>query len=347
MKSKIIVQDIESIVSELAPNLSFLEDKEILVTGGNGLIPSYVVDTISTFNSFLERPCKITVMNRSQTTSSSRLSHLLRDPNITFISQDVGKKFNVPGNPQIIIHAASRANPVSFLKKPIDTIYANVEGMKTLLDYSKNKDLDAFLFFSSSEVYGDPSPENIPTPETYPGNLNCLGDMACYSESKRLCETLGKAFFKEHGVPFQSLRIFHTFGPGIRNDGKTIANIFYQGMNEGKISLKDSGTSKRSYSYVSDTVRGIFYVLLRGTHGEAYNVGTDLNNVSVKEMVEIVGSSLGGVPVSIPPDYSSKINPILNRAPDISKLRSLGFEPKFQLKEGIERLRDHYLEVGF
>ena len=347
MKSKVIFQDIEALVSEFAPNLTLLSDKEILVTGGNGFIPSYIIDTISTFNSFLERSCKITIMNRSRITSSSRLSHLIGDPNVTFISQDVGKKFDIPGSPQIIIHAASRSNPISFLDKPIDTIYTNVGGMRTLLDYSKNNALDAFLFFSSSEVYGDPPPENIPTPETYQGRLDCLGDMACYSESKRLCETLGRAFFKEYGVPFQSLRIFHTFGPGIRNDGKTITNLFYQGMNEGKILLRDSGASKRSYSYISDTVRGIFYVLFKGIRGEAYNIGTDLNNVSVKEMAEMIGGSLGGVPVTVPLDYSSKTNPILNRAPDISKLKSFGFKPKFQLKEGIERLRDHYLEVGF
>jgi len=348
MKSKIIKQDIESIISDSEDYLYSLAGKKILITGGNGFIPSYIVDTITTFNKKLKDPCKLIILNKNPITKKSRLSHLLEDPNVRLIEQDVSKKFEVKGNPEIIIHAASRANPASFLESPLDTIDANVNGVRTLLDYAKENPVENFLFFSSSEVYGNPQKEFLPTPENFFGNVNCLDNMSCYSESKRFAETLCSTFSRNYGVPTKILRIFHTYGPGLRADGNTMAYFFIEGLQNKEIILKDSGKSKRSYSYISDTIKGIFKILFKGDIGEAYNVGSDLNNVSVKELAYLIKDILQNKSIvkNSEIEQNKNLGKIKDRMPDISKIRKLGYEPKIPLDEGLRRMKMHYDEGG-
>lgn len=347
MLSEIIKQDVQEIYDEYKDNLHKLEGKKILIAGANGFIPSYVADTFVKMNHYSKNPCQLILMNKNYTTEKSRLSHLIGNKNIVFCEQDLGKKFEVPENPDVILHAASRANPLSFFKEPIDTIECNVNGTRTFLEYGTKHGLDLFMFFSSSEVYGDPDLEHLPTSEKYNGNLDCNSQMACYSESKRFCETLSMGYFRKHGIPVKTPRIFHTYGPGIRNDGKTIASFFVKGIENSEITLKDVGKAKRSYSYVADTVRGLFKIWFKGDAGESYNVGDDTNNVSVKELAYKVSEVLSGdTKVNIPHEKYKDDDRIRDRYPDISKLRALGFAPKTHIEKGLRRLKDHYLEVG-
>lgn len=345
--SKIIVTDIEDIIEEYEEDLMKLDGKRILVTGANGMIPSYLVDVFASMNRRLRKPCELYLYGNTKVSEKSRLAHLTHDNNVHFFARNVGKLFEVEGKPNIILHGASRANPLSFKQEPIDTIDANVNGCRTLLDYAKDNPVESFLFFSSSEVYGNPPSEHIPTSEDYFGNVNCQGDMACYAEGKRFCETLCSSFFRKHDVPTKMLRIFHTFGPGLRNDGKTLARIFADGIHKKKISLSHPGLAKRSYSYVSDTARGILTVMFRGSPGEAYNVGNDENNVSVRDMAEIVREILPlASEVDVPSENRDKGETIQDRAPVLDKLRALGYKPKIELREGLLRLRNYYFEKG-
>jgi dTDP-glucose 4,6-dehydratase/UDP-glucuronate decarboxylase len=347
MKSKVIQGDIEEIITEFKDSLKTFEGKNVLITGANGMIPSYIVDTIVEFNKTTNNPAKLILYNKNKTEGNSRLGYLLDDKNISFIEQDVGKPFQIEEKVDFIFHAASRANPISFKKEPIDTIDANVNGTRTLLDYAHKNKIEQFLFFSSSEVYGNPPEDKIPTSENYLGNVNPLGDMACYAESKRFSETLSMSFFRQYGTPIKLLRIFQTFGPGLRNDGKTLANIFDKGINQGEITLRDPGLSKRSFSYISDTTRGILKVLFDGKYGEAYNIGNDENYLSMREVAEKVNEILGiQSKISSPIGYASDKERIQNRMPDLTKLRELGFSPKVSLEEGLTRLRDYYYEKG-
>jgi UDP-glucuronate decarboxylase len=346
-RPKIIQKDIEKIVSEFKEELKSLEGKSVLITGANGMIPSYLVDTIAEFNKTSNNPAKLILYNKNKTDENSRLGYLLENPHVKFIEQDVGKPFDIREKVDFILHAASRANPVSFKKEPIDTIDANVNGTRTLLDYACKNKVEQFLFFSSSEVYGNPPEDKIPTSENYPGNVNSLGDMACYAESKRFSETLCMSFFRQYNIPVKLLRIFQTFGPGLRNDGKTIANMFDKGINESQISLRDPGLSKRSLSYISDTTSGILKVMFNGNLGEAYNIGNDEDYISIRELAELVNKTLNiESKVNCPLEYVSDKERIQNRMPDINKLRDLGFSPKVNLEEGLKRLRDYYYEVG-
>ncbi len=348
MKTAVINEDINEIISEFNLDLRKLEGKTILITGGNGLIPSYLVDVFSSLNKDLEKPIKIIVMNKNPTTVDSRLGHLLNDKNVLFVTQDVGKPFDVLGKPDVIIHAASRANPTAFLEDPIDTIDANVNATKRLLDYAKSNKVDNFLFFSSGEIYGNATKEFIPTPETYAGNTGPLDKYSCYSESKRFCETLCYNYFNRFGIPTKILRIGMTYGPGIRNDGKAVSDFFERGMKEKVITLRDAGEAKRSFCYVSDCARGIFKIMFYGLNGEAYNLGSDTlpENITIKKLAELIAQTIGP-DVIVKPNFDAPKRQIYgedNRWLKIDKLRKLDFEPRVMIKEGLKRTKRDYDE---
>jgi len=343
MKTNIIQKDIDSIIQELGELLNNLSGKTILITGGNGFIASYIVDVITTFNNQLNNqsklPCKLIIINKNPINQNSRLSHLITDPNVEFLSKDISKPFEISQKINIIIHAASRANPTSFLENPLDTIDTNINGIRTLLDFAKNNPIENFLFFSSGEVYGNPPEEFIPIPETFNGNVDTLSARACYAESKRFGETLCSVFFRKYNVPVKILRVFHTYGPGLRDDGKAITDFFNDAKNNKKITLKDKGDSKIAFCYISDTITGIFKILFHGEKGEAYNIGNDDKVISIKELAENIATLCGNIPVLITDNGSFRDNyKIVRRMPEISKLKSLGFEPKISMKEGLERM---------
>lgn len=204
------------------------------------------------------------------------------------------------------------------------------------------------MFFSSSEVYGNPAKEFIPTPETYTGNVDTLSPSACYSESKRFSETLCSIFFREYNVPVKLLRIIHSYGPGMKNDGKVISDFYVSAKKNKDIYLKDDGEAKRSFCYIKDSIDGIFKVLFYGNSGEAYNIANDKEFISIKDLAnkisKIVGSSSSVKPNLDVPLNNAYGNQIRNL--DISKLKLLGYGPKISLEEGLYRLKKHEEEIG-
>ena len=350
MLSRRIQKDIEQeIMPEFNGDLKSLSGKTILITGGNGFLPSYLVDTFILANAYLDKPIKLIIINKNAINDVSRLSHLRGNPNISFIATDVGKPFSIPSHPDIIIHAASRANPTSFLADPLDTIDANIKGIRTLLDYAKDYPVEQFIFFSSGEIYGNPVKDFIPTPETYTGNVDCLSKHACYIESKRFAETMSMAFFRQFNVPVKFLRIMLAYGAGMRNDGKVVSDFFESAVNNKEIKIRDRGEARRSFCYVSDATRAILYVLLKGTAGEAYNIGDDTNNISIKELADMIVETIGNGAI-VSPNMSAPLKEIYgvdNRLLDISKVKALGFDVKVPLKEGLERLKEHLEEYNY
>ena len=350
MLSKRIIQDInDEIIPDFKSYLNGLAGKKIFITGGDGFIASYLVDTFVMHNKLIERPCKLIVADKNPITEKSRLSHLLEDPNVTFISCDVGKPFKIPEKVDIIIHAASRANPKAFLEDPIDTIDANVNGVRTLLEYAKENPIEQFIFFSTNEIYGNPLPEFIPTPETYPGNIDCTDPRSCYAGSKRFSETLCMTFYRQFNVPVKIIRILLAYGPGMKDDGKVITDFFHKGISDKKIALRDKGTSLRSFCYISDVVKEILKVMSEGKLGEVYNIGNDLENISIRHLAETIAKIMDNNIIVKVNDRAipKEIYGVDNRHPNLTKIRNLGVEPKVLLEEGLKRLREHFIEIGY
>jgi len=345
MKSNIIKQDIKEIQDEFDKDLQTLRGKNILITGGNGSIASYLVDT------FVDYDCNLTILNRNKVTNFSRLSHLLDNPKVKFLSQDVGKPFIPPQDTNIIIHAASRSNPKSFLENPLDTIDSNVNGTRTLLEHAKKNsyDLDNFLYFSSAEIYGNPVKEFVPTPEHYTGNIDCLHPMSCYMESKRFSEMLCSTFFRQHDIPTKMLRILLSYGPGMRDDGKVVSDFYTSAKNNQEIKIRDKGDATRSFCYITDTTKGILKVMFDGKSGEAYNIGNDLEKVSILKLAEKVAGVVNNNTI-VKPNLKAISKPMYGeptRDVNIDKLRALEYKPKVSLEEGLRRLDKHIEEVGW
>jgi dTDP-glucose 4,6-dehydratase/UDP-glucuronate decarboxylase len=211
------------------------------------------------------------------------------------------------------------------------------------------KQLSAFVLLSSSEVYGDPDPGFIPTPETYAGRVSFTGPRACYDESKRLAETLCMTYFRTHATPVRIVRPFNVYGPGLRlDDGRLVPDLARAALLGRDLVLHSDGTPTRSFCYVTDFVVGLLRVVARGKDGEAYNVGND-HEIAVRDLAAAMSRAAGGgarvvVARSDDPDYLTD-NP-QRRCPDLARLRALGAAPTVALERGLGRYLAWAREAG-
>lgn len=257
---------------------------------------------------------------------------------------------------RFVIHAASIASPTFYRQFPVETIDANVWGLRRLLEFYKNVDgLEGFLFFSSSEIYGDPDPQFIPTEEEYRGNVSCLGPRACYDEAKRFGETLCYVFATLHGMPVTVVRPFNNYGPGMRaGDNRLPADLAEAVVRGRDITLLSDGSPTRTYCYVSDAVAGYFLGLLHGKY-DYFNIGNDQNEIAVRDLAEIyraAGAELFGYSGKINYEKSKDSEYLIHnptrRRPDIRKAREkLGYNPKIEVTEGVRRHLQFLSNEGF
>lgn len=327
-----------------------MEGKKILITGGGGFIGAYFLDFINYCNkNIFNNPAKVLCIENYKTGSSDRVKHLLDDENFVFLNIDISKPFEIKEDIDYVIHTASIASPTYYRKYPIETIEANVWGLKNLLDLSKTKKVKSILFFSTSEIYGNPSPDNIPTAETYNGNISCIGPRACYDESKRLGETLCVNYYKQYGMPIKIVRPFNIYGPGLKIDDKRVIPDFFHGaLKYSKIEILSDGSPTRSFCYISDAMCGFIGVLLSSYDGEVFNIGNDEAEISMYELAEKIAKTVGNVTISFNKSKDSEYltdNP-QRRWPDLTKARRLiKYNPHVSIDEGLVRLMKWYMEA--
>lgn len=251
-----------------------------------------------------------------------------------------------------VIHAASIASPTYYRLHPIETMDANVQGIRNILDFAVEQQtvacpVESILYFSSSEIYGDPDKSNIPTKESYWGNVSCTGPRACYDESKRYGETLCVNFQRVYGVPVKLVRPFNNYGPGLKiTDRRVIPDFARNILNHKDILLLSDGSPTRTFCYVADALTGYWQLLFSQHDGEPFNIGVDAPEISMRALAElmllIAEYELGitGLKVicqpSKDPDYLVD-NPN-RRCPDITKARELlNYAPCVSLEEGLRR----------
>jgi len=258
-----------------------------------------------------------------------------------------------------VMHAAGIASPTRYRASPLEAVDATVGGVRNLLERGRelaesNAGMRALLYFSSSEVYGDPLADNIPTPETYHGNVSCLGPRACYDESKRLGETLCAIFSRSYGVPAKIVRPFNNYGPGQRlDDGRVLSDFAGDVLDSRDIVVLSDGRPTRTFCYVADAVIGYYRALVRGRPGEAYNIGMDGPEISIDEVAERVATAArdlfayrGRVVRGQPTDADYLVDTPQRRCPDITKARiELGFAPSIGLDDGLRRALTWWADV--
>ena len=359
--SDVIEEDLKYINRHLMDDFSRLEGKKILITGGAGFLGYYLIQALLHWNRKKRDSSKIdvTVYDNYVRGIPGWLKVLNADPNLHLIRRDMA--IPLPGIQQefsFIIHAASIASPTYYRKYPIETMDANVNGLRSLLEYAlkqqkKAKPVEGLLFFSTSEIYGDPAPENIPTPETYRGNVSCTGPRACYDESKRYGETLCVNFARQYGLPVTVARPFNNYGPGLKITDKRVLPDFARDILAGRdIVMHSDGSPTRTFCYVADAIVGYYKILFRGKAGEAYNIGVDKPEISIGQLADQftaiakkIFNYRGKVIFQASADADYLVDNPNRRCPVIAKARQdLDYEPGIPLEEGLFRTLIWYRE---
>jgi nucleoside-diphosphate-sugar epimerase len=277
---------------------------------------------------------------------------LEQDSNLRLLKHDITQPLPAAlGDVEYLIHAASIASPTYYRKFPIETMDANVTGLRFLLNYSlaqkqEGKPVEGVLYYSSSEIYGDPTPDSIPTPETYRGYVSCTGPRACYDESKRYGETLCVNFARQYDLPIKVARPFNNYGPGLKiTDGRVIPDFARNILGDEDIVMFSDGSARRTFCYVVDAVAGYYKILVKGRPGEAYNIGVETPEISMAELADRVaalGRELFGYTGKVVRQQSADKDYLVDnpsrRCPVITKARrELGYDPQVTVEEGLRR----------
>ncbi|GKX55000.1 dTDP-glucose 4,6-dehydratase [Leminorella grimontii] len=325
-----------------------LRGKRILITGANGFIPAYMVETIIYLNESLKLNAKVFALVRNKEKALSRFSHLIGKIGLEFIVQDVCDPIKLIEPINFIIHAASQASPKYYGVDPIGTLTANTIGSYNILTFAeKQKELRSLLYFSSAEVYGDTSTSEEYIKENDFGSLDCMTLRACYAESKRMGETMCNSWWHQKNIPTKIIRIFHTYGPGMDlDDGRVFADFVKDIVNDKSIEIKSDGKAIRSFCYLADTVIAAFKVLLDAPNGEVYNVGNEDNQVDMNELAHILSGIVNKDSSMIKRDINEENGYLSNKVskiiPNTEKLRSLGWGPEFSIEDGFSRTITYY-----
>ena len=346
MRNKIVEEDLDCIIEGSNLPWSALENKTVFISGANGVLPAYMVETLLYLNEKrTNKKTKVIGLVRNKERALARFAHYQNRGDLELVVQDVCNPLYFDQNTELdyIIHAASHASPKYYGKDPVGTLSPNVLGTHNLLSLARRKNVESFLFFSSGDVYGQVHPSQIPIKEDSYGYVDPMDMRSCYAESKRLAEIMCVAWFHQYGVPIKVVRPFHTYGPGMRlDDGRVYADFVADIVNNRDIILNSDGSASRAFCYISDAVAAFFTVLLRGEVGEAYNVGNDQTEISIRELAELL--------VALFPEKGLKVmvagrnvdagylkSPVKRRCPNISKIRRLGWEPVVSLEKGFLR----------
>ncbi|NQT05144.1 MAG: NAD-dependent epimerase/dehydratase family protein [Dehalococcoidia bacterium] len=342
LSNDIVRQAIADICAHLGERAQVLSDKTIVITGGAGFICSYFLDVLCCLNDCgLSPPCHVASVDNYSTGAAWRLAHLRERGDVSLIEADISKDVPLPQTIHYIIHGASIASPVVYRRYPIETIKVNVLSTWHLLKRALKGDVKSLLYLSSSEIYGDPTEGNVPTPESYHGNVSSTGPRACYDESKRLAETLCMTYYRHNRVPVKIVRPFNVYGPRLSlDDGRIIPDLLNNALNGQPLTLYSDGRSTRSFCYISDAICAMLDILLSGHNGEVFNVGND-EEVSIRQVAEEIDHQSGhrlGIEYRAHEDTDYlKDNP-QRRCPDLSKAKRLiDYQPQVNLASGLAR----------
>jgi len=350
---QVVTEDLDYILKQLADELPALSGKRVLITGGAGFLGYYLVQSLLHWNDRSSaKPVSVDVFDNFSRGMPQWLSDLSSNPELRLVRHDITDPLPADFGPyEFVIHAASIASPIYYRQHPLETMDANVNGLRSLLDWSlqqqgSDNPVEGFLYFSTSEIYGDPSPDNIPTSETYRGNVSCTGPRACYDESKRYGETLCVSFAGVHDVPVRIARPFNNYGPGLKiTDGRALPDFASNVLKDKDIVLYSDGSPTRTFCYVADAVVGYFKILIRGRNGEPYNIGTDDDEMSIRGLADLVVKTAGDLfdyDGSVVFENSSDAEYLTDnpnrRCPVIDKARKeLAYDPGIGLEDGIRR----------
>ncbi|HEX5393754.1 MAG TPA: NAD-dependent epimerase/dehydratase family protein [Rhodocyclaceae bacterium] len=346
--SPIVAEDVAGILAFPLP-WHRLAGKHVLITGAAGMIGGYLLETLAALEGATgQGPARIHALARDGAKLAARHPALCAREDVDFLIQNVDAPITSLARLDYVIHAASPASPKRYLADPVGTIQANVTGTHHLLELAKAHGA-RLLYLSSGTVYGSADGQNDAMDEHCFGPYDPLDARACYTESKRVAETLCASYGRQHGVETVIARLSHTYGPGADlDDGRVFSDFVGHAVAGQPITLLGSGEEGRAFLYLADAVQALLLLLLEGEAGEAYNLGAE-NEMTMLELATLVAELAGGPAYPIARQAANASLPPAPRKAghfDIGKLKALGWQPTTPPAAGFRRMLDHYLSLG-
>ena len=337
--STLYIEDLEAAGSTM--DLHDLDGKVLMISGATGMIGTFLIDLIMHRNSHSSDNTEIIALGRSREKAASRFQEYMADRNFRFLECDITNPVPDAGRADFIIHLASTTHPLAYSTEPIGTITSNVLGTINLLEYGIAHEMSRFVYASSVEVYGENQGDTERFDENYCGYINSNTLRAGYPESKRLCEALCQAYRKQKGIEAVIPRLARTFGPTmLMSDSKAISQFIKKGLAGEDIILKSQGTQLYTYTYAADAASGIMSCLISGKDGEAYNIASTENEITLRDLAGMIAKTSGVKIVFELPDetekagYSTATKATMT---DGKARREMNWNARFSVRDGIDR----------
>ena len=342
--NRVLEDDLKTIIAE---DLSWekLKNKTVMITGSSGMVCSFMLYVLLMLNDEKHYGIKVDAVMRNV----NKLPEEIRNrEDVNVVVADVTKDIPDVGDIDYIIHAASPASPLIMQNQPVETIAANTIGTFKTLELAKEKNAEGYLFISSREIYGQPDEGQEFFYENTYGFVDQLNPRSCYSEGKKAAETMCVCFHEEYGLNTKIARLAHTYGPGMSiYDGRVQADFLKNVYHNEDIVLKSEGTAVRTYTYIADAIAGMYRILL-DSEDIVYNIGNEAGKVSIRDLAEILVSIYPerGLKLvfDIPEGGTKGTAPYTLGILSSEKLRKLGWNPKYSVKDGFKRTLE-YLEL--
>lgn len=320
-----------------------LTGKSFLISGASGLIGSFLADVLMFRNSKHNQHIKIHALGRNIESAKKRFKSYAGNDDFIFTAHDINRPIDFGGKYDFVVHLASNTHPLAYSSDPVGTITANIIGLNNLLEFSRTHGTERFVFASSVEVYGVNRGDTEYFSEDYCGNIDISKARSGYCEAKRCGETLCQSYIQQYGLDAVILRFAKTYGPTMQvTDSKVIPQFVRKGLAHEDIVLKSDGTQLFSYCYVADAVSGLLTVLLKGKNGTAYNIADSESEIALKNLAGIIAEHAGTkVIFELPDEHERRGYTAFTKALiDSSRLKSLGWSPRYDIKKGITRTLD-------
>ena len=345
----VIQQDLEFITHSELIDWERFRNKTVLISGANGMLPSYMVETLLYLNEKSNYHITVIALVRNKEKAQKVFAEYDGNPCLKYLVQDVTKPVDYKGEVHYIVHAASQAAPSYYGVDPVGTFTANTLGTLNLLELAREKQVEGFLYFSTGAIYGNIEGEKVLLDESLAGSVNTLDVRSCYGESKRAGETACVCYHYQYHVPTKIVRIFHTFGPKVNlNDGRVFSDFCKNIINGENIVLKSDGSAKRSFLYVADAVIAYFKILLDGELATAHNVGGDEEHeISIRDLSKMLVDLYPEKNLKVIFDinendltYTKMRTPQKQILPKLDRIAALGWKPTTSVRDCFKRTID-------
>ena len=336
---------IEDVSQTASLNLEWekLTGKSFLISGASGLIGSFLADVLMFRNSKHNQHIKIHALGRNIESAKKRFKSYAGNDDFIFTAHDINRPIDFGGKYDFVVHLASNTHPLAYSSDPVGTITANIIGLNNLLEFSRTHGTERFVFASSVEVYGVNRGDTEYFSEDYCGNIDISKARSGYCEAKRCGETLCQSYIQQYGLDVVIPRFARTYGPTMKiDDSKAISQFIKKGLAREDIVLKSEGTQLFSYCYAADSVSGLLTILLRGENGTAYNISDSESDIALKNLAGIIAEYAGkNVVFELPDEHEKRgYSPAMKAVMNPSRLKSLGWSARYDIKTGITRTLD-------